>query len=153
MHTDDQYTAIKEIHGLLADSRKEFEAGSKRVPDDRVRELLHGISEDRHAWEAELEADLRQRKPKSDPGGGTIGGTLHRVLLGARDAVNSTSEVNVLAECERDESDLLGRYNSVLDSADLHETTRATMARQQAEVEKNLDRIIQLRVQLESVIH
>ena len=138
---------------MLADGRKEFEAEAQRIPDERVKELLHGISENRHAWETELEAVLRQQKPKSDPGGSSIGGTLHRVLMGARDAVNSTSEVNVLAECERHESDLLGRYNTVLGSADLKETTRATLAGQQAEVEKNLERIVHLRVQLESVIH
>lgn len=153
MHTNEQYEAIHTIHDLLADSRKEYEAASHRVPDERVSGLLLRISEERMGLEEDLGQDLRQHDPKRKVGDGTLGGALHRALLIFRDTINSTSEVNILVEMERQESDLLGRYNKVLRTRDLGEFTRATLTAQHAEIEKNVKKIRDLRRSMEAVVH
>lgn len=153
MHTKKQFDDIGKIHDLLADSRKEYEAASHRVPDVRVKRLLHTISEERHSLEEDLAQDLRQHGPSGKIGDGTLGGTIHRVMLTARDTLNNTSEVNVLVEMERQESDLLGHYNEVLRSQDLDEFTRAALVKQQVEIEGNVHKIHDLRREMEAVEH
>ena len=153
MHSEEQLAAISSIHDLLADSRKDYEAASKRIPDERVHKLFHQISEDRALMEADLAKDIRHHGSIVLPGKGTVPGAIDRILLGVRDAINSTSEVNVLVECERQESALLGRYDKVLDTHDLNEDTRAVLARQQAQIAMNVAHVRILRKQLESVEH
>lgn len=151
MHAKEQSQAVHVIHDLLANSRKEYESASHRVPESHVKQLLHGISQERVVLENELAQDLRQHDPASKVGDGTLNGGLHRTILALRDAVNSTSEVNVLMEMERQEEDLLGHYNNVLQSRDLDEFSRATLTRHHAEIERNVAKVHDLRQQLESV--
>ncbi|MEO8734038.1 MAG: PA2169 family four-helix-bundle protein [Flavobacteriales bacterium] len=153
MHAKEQSEQVHEIHDLLADSRKEYESASHRIPDERVKQLLQTVSRERVGLEEELAKDLRQHDPASKVGNGTVAGDVHRTLLTLRDALNSTSEVNVLVEMERQESDLLGHYETVLDSPDLDEFTRATLTRQHAGIEKNVTKVHDLRRQLESAKH
>lgn len=153
MHTDEQFRSIQEIHDLLADSRKDYKATAQRVDDQQVKQLLLRISSQRTALESELAQDLVQHDPRAKPGSGTMAGTIHRVALKFRDMLNNTSEVNVLVECERQELDLLRRYQKVLNSIDLNEASRATLARQYAEIERNLHEITETRQALESVEH
>ncbi|MEO5584824.1 MAG: PA2169 family four-helix-bundle protein [Flavobacteriales bacterium] len=153
MHSKEQYDAIHTIHDLLADSRKEYEAASHRVPDERVKGLLHRISKERKGMEVDLARNLRQNDPQHKTGDGTLGGALHRALLVFRDAINSTSEVNVLVEMERQESDLLGHYNNVLKTLDLDDFSCATLTQQHMEIEKNVGKIHDLRRSLETVEH
>lgn len=153
MHSKEQYDGIHTIHDLLADSRKEYEAASHRVPDERVKDLLHQISKERTGMEEDLAQNLRQNDPQHKTGDGTLGGALHRAALVFRDSINSTSEVNVLVEMERQESDLLGHYNNVLKTLDLDDFSCATLTRQHTEIEKNVGRIHDLRRSLETVEH
>ena len=155
MHSEEQYEGIREIHDLLADSRKEYEAASHRVPDERVKGLLHSISKRRYALEEDLEQDLRQHGPPNSTklGDGTFAGILHRALLIARDTINNPSEVNVLVEMERQESALLGHYNKVFRTQDLDEFTRAALTAQHKEVERNVNMIRDLRKEMEAVEH
>lgn len=153
MHTEEQYKAVQEIHDLLADSRKNYKAAAHRSGDEHVKQLLLRISEERNVLERELAQDLLEHGPRDPIGDGTLGGTVQRVLLTFRDLINSTSEVNVLVECERQEGDLLGRYTHVLNSVDLNEGTRALLTRQYAELERNMHAITQTRESLEAVEH
>ena len=153
MHTKEQYDAIHTIHDLLADSRKEYLSASHRVHEERVKALLQRISHEREELEEELTKDLRQHDPSQKPGDGTLGGALHRALLTFRDAINSTSEVNILVEMERQESDLLGRYSQVLQTADIGEFTQAMLAGQESAIEQNVKRIHDLRRSMETVEH
>ena len=153
MHTEEQFKWLQEIHDLLADSRKNYNAIAQRVDDTQVKELLLRISSDRANMQNELAQDLVQHDPHNMPGDGTVGGTLHRVMLTFRDILNNTSEVNVLVECQRQDSELLGRYTEVLDSTDLNEASRATLARQYSEVQQHLEQVIRTREAMEAVEH
>lgn len=153
MHTEEQYKWLQEIHDLLADSRKTYNAISHRVDDAHVKELLLRISSKRANMESEVAQDLVQHDPTEKLGNGTVAGTVQRVLLTFRDILNDTNEVNVLVECERQDSELLGRYTQVLNSMDLNEASRATLARQYAELEQDLHQVITTREAMEDVEH
>lgn len=82
---------------------------------------------------------------------GTAHGALHRVVQAFRDAVNDTSDVNVMVECEKQERVLINHYIEVLNSADLNEATRAVLARQLREVEANVRKVREARNAQEGV--
>lgn len=153
MHTKEQYEAIRTVHDLLADSRKEYEAASHRVPEKRMTMLLLQISEERNTLGEELAQDLRRHDPRHRTGDGTLGRALHRAVLILRDTVTSTNEVNVLMEMGRQEADLVRYCNKVLRTSDLDDFSRATRTRQHTEIEKNMSRIHDLRRSLEAVEH
>lgn len=153
MHTEEQFKWLQEIHDLLADSRKTYNAIAHRVDDPQVKELLLRISSERANMESEVAQDLVQHDPTQKPGNGTVAGTVQRVMLTFRDILNDTNEVNVLVECERQDSALLGRYTEVLNTMDLNEASRATLARQYAELEQDLHQVIATREAMEDVEH
>ena len=153
MHTEEQFKSIQEIHDLLIDSCKNYKATSQRVDDDRVKALLLQISSERTSMASELAQDLIQHDPHDKPSNGTVGGSIHRILLTFRDILNNTNEVNILVECERQDSELLGRYGEVLNTIDLIEASRATLTRQYSEVEKSLHQVTATREAMEAVEH
>ena len=150
MHTEEQFRSIQELHDLLADSRKNYKAIAHRVEDERVKQMLLRISSERAALETELAQDLVQHDPYDKPDNGTARGTIHRAMLTFRDILNNTDEVNELAECERQDSELLDRYTAVLNSMYLNEASRGTLAGQCAEVEKDLQHVTQTREGMEA---
>lgn len=152
MHAD-RLTAIRRIQDLLADSRKEYEAAAHRVHDERTKSLLQRIGSSRAALEGEFADDMQRLDPGAQAGDGTVGGTLHRVLLGARDAVNSTSDVNVLVECERLDADLLSQYDEVLSDHGPDGVGHMRFVEHCALITMDLEDIKQLRRQLESIEH
>lgn len=150
MHTKEQVKAVHEIHGLLEDSRREYVATAGRVRNTGTRELLLKMAGERMELEGELERDLAQHGSGAAPVG-TAHGALHRVVQAFRDAVNDTSDVNVMVECEKQERVLVNHYIDVLNGADLNEATRAVLARQLREVEANVRKVREARNAQEGV--
>ena len=151
MHTEEQFIAIQEIHDLLVDSCKSYKTTSQRVDDDRAKALLLQISSKRKTMASELAQDLMQHDPYDKPRHGTLGGSIHRILLTFRDILNNTNEVNILVECEGQDSELLGRYTKVLDTIDLNEATRGTLSRQYLDIEQTLHQVAASRGSMEAV--
>jgi uncharacterized protein (TIGR02284 family) len=149
METSKHHSAIQGLHDLLADSRKGYAEAARRLDDPQAAGLLRNISDKRQGMEDELATLLRRDDPDAKPGNGTIAGTMHRAWMEVRDALSATEHVDVLAECERGESFLLGRYDDVLGEAGLGENSRATLAGQRAEVEDNVSKVRLLRKTLE----
>lgn len=151
MHTEEQFTSIQQIRDLLFDGRKQYEAIAQRIDGTDLSELLHQVGATREGMARELALDLVQHDPQDRGEGGTVGGALHRMLMTVRDLINNTSDVNLLVECQRQDEALLSRYAQVLDTVDLNEASRATLARQCAEVEAQVQRIVAAREQMEAV--
>src|SRR5690606_21826039 len=150
MHTEEQFTSIQQIRDLLFDSGKHYEAIAQRMDSAGLHELLRKMGAARESMAGELALDLVQHDPRDRVEGGTVGGALHRMLMTVRDMVNNTSDVNLLVECQRQDEELLSRYAQVLDTVDLNESSRATLARQCAEVEAQVQRIVEARESIEA---
>jgi uncharacterized protein (TIGR02284 family) len=152
MDTKNDKAELHNIHDLLVDSRKGYKEAAERVEDDRVKALLMAFSQERTALEASVDAELRIQDPEADhDDGGTIKGDLHRAWMDLRDSLSKSENANVLSECERGEGYLLMRYDEVLKKDDLQPATRSLANAQRAQVQKNVDRIKDLRKQFEKI--
>lgn len=151
MHTVEQYNAIHLIRELLADSRSSYQATANRLEDACAQALLRTIAEEREAMVSELGRDLVQHEPWSRKARGNCGGTMQRAVLDFRDLLIHARGNNVLLCCQRQDTELCARLTAVLDSADLTEGTRATLARQCNQVERDGRRMEAVRNSLATV--
>ena len=138
---------LKELHKLLVDSTRNYHSVAKRVNDEQVKDLLLDIADQQTVLEEELGEYLGRET--SDHG--TLGGTLGRVGFAARDLLNNTSEVNLLVECEREQGNLIGQYDRLLNQGHYPPETRTMLEHQRAISEEFLRSVIGMRESLESV--
>lgn len=141
---------LKELHKLLVDSRRNYVSVAKRVEDEQVKDLLLDIADQQTALEEELGEHLGDGKHNAADHG-TLGGTLGRLGFAARDLLNNTSEVNLLVECEREQANLTGQYDQLLNQGHYAPETRTMLERQRAISEGFHRSVIAMRESLESV--
>lgn len=152
METRNDKNELENIHDLLVDSRKGYTEASQRVEDPQVKELLRSFAQERAGLESEVHAELRRQDPECIPSeGGTLKGDLHRAWMDIRDSLSTTENANVLAECERGEGYLLMRYDEVLKKDNLLGSTRVLANSQRTHVQKNIERIKELRRRFEKI--
>jgi uncharacterized protein (TIGR02284 family) len=150
MDTKNDKSELHNIHDLLVDSRKGYLEAAERVEDPQVKQLLKAFSQERTLLEGEVDTELRKQDPQAvHSEGGTIKGDLHRAWMDLRDSLSASENANVLAECERGEGYLLMRCDEVLKKEDLLPATHALLTSQREQVQRNVDRIKQLRAQFE----
>ncbi len=111
MTTTEKY--LKGICELLIDSKLGYSDTARRADDPRLQDLLARIAESRVGMISVLSNTLEDLGI-SPPVSGTFRGTLHRVWIAIRDVVSNTDDVNMVSECERGESYLIGRVDEAL---------------------------------------
>jgi uncharacterized protein (TIGR02284 family) len=152
MDTKNDRTELHNIHDLLVDSRKGYMEAAERAEHSGVKSLLMAFAHERDALESEVDNELRKQDPDAEHrDGGTIKGDLHRAWMDLRDSLSKSDNANVLSECERGEEYLLMRYDEVLKKDDLQPGTRTLATAQRAQVQKNMDRIKDLRKQFDRI--
>ncbi len=135
METTERY--VRDICELLIDSKLGYGDVARRADDHRLRTLLQQIGESRMGMIAST-ANLIEGKADTIPHRGTVKGSLHRVWMAVRDLLSSTSDVNLIAECHRGESYLIGKYDEALRYAALPHDVRALLTGQRAELMANV---------------
>ncbi len=135
MTSTDRY--LSEVCELLIDSRLGYGDASRRADHPRLKSLLANIGESRVSMIAKV-ANTIERTGTSVPRNGTFKGTLHRAWMAVRDIISSTDDVNMIAECERGESYLIGRYDLTLKLSELSEDLRTMLVGQRADLMSNL---------------
>lgn len=138
MTTTDRY--LKDISELLIDSKLGYGDTSRRTDDPRLTDLLTGIGQgriDKIATVSGLLEDRGIRPPLS----GTFKGMLHRVWIAIRDVVAHTDDVNMISECLRGESYLIGRVDAALRDEGVTEEVKEVLRVQREELMDNLERI------------
>lgn len=152
MDTKNDKSELHNIHDLLVDSRKGYMEAAERAEDNGVKSLLMAFAQERNALESAVDTELRKQDPEAEHReGGTVKGGLHRAWMDLRDSLSKSDNANVLSECERGEGYLLMRYDEVLKKDDLQAGTRMLASNQRAEVQKNVERIKQLRKTFEKI--
>ncbi|MBP6311776.1 MAG: PA2169 family four-helix-bundle protein [Flavobacteriales bacterium] len=151
MDIKEQVNKLQSIHDLIVDSKKGYQEASNRAEDIRVKALLETMALHRVPLEADLDAGLQTLEPGRAHHDGTIKGDLHRAWIDVRDALSTSDNANVLKECERGEKYLLEQYDDVLSDADLAMSLREPLMKQRAEVQSDLNRVIDLRKTFEAV--
>lgn len=152
MDTKNDLTELRNIHDLLVDSHKGYMEAAERAEDPRVKQLLMTFAQERERLEGDVDSELRKQDPDAaHRDGGTIKGDLHRAWMDIRDSLTKSENANVLSECERGEGYLLMRYDEVLKKEDLQSGTRTLATAQRTQVQKNVDRIKELRKTFEKI--
>lgn len=104
---------IRTLTGLMHDSALGYAAASRHAESQELKTFLRDISVSRASNAIKLVGLLR-KNDVSIPLGGTMFGGLHRAWMALRDFLSSTDDVNMLAECARGESYLVGRFDEAL---------------------------------------
>lgn len=152
MELRDDLTQLNNVKDLLVDSQKGYLQAAERVEDVQLKGILTHLSTSRTSLLAAMDKLIAAAAPDQPPReGGTIKGDLHRTWMEVRDALSTSDNANVLAECERGEEFLLMRYDEVLKKEDLNLAARSTLQEGSAIVQGNLERVRQLRKRHEKV--
>ncbi len=152
MELRDDLTQLNNVKDLLVDSQKGYLQAAVRVEDVQLKGILTHLSNSRTSLLAAMDKLIAAAAPDQPPReGGTIKGDLHRTWMEVRDALSTSDNANVLAECERGEEFLLMRYDEVLKKEDLNPAARSTLQEQRAIVQGNVERVRQLRKRHEKV--
>src|SRR5688572_12923293 len=125
MTTTERY--LKDICGLLIDSKLGYADTAKRADDPRLQELLDGISASRVAVITLLSGTLEQQGGAA-PRSGTFKASLHRLWIAVRDVLSNTDDLNMVNECLRGESYLIGRVDEAMKDPALRPEVRAMLA-------------------------
>ena len=135
MATTDRY--LRDICELLIDSRLGYGDAAGRANDPRLHDLLAGIGETRLAMIANVSNRIGHMGAPV-PHNGTFKGTIHRAWMAIRDLLSNTHDVNMIAECHRGESYLIGKYDAALRDGALPEDVRTLLSGQRVELMANL---------------
>lgn len=138
MTTTDRY--LKEICELLIDSKLGYSDISMRTDDPRLTDLLSNIAKDRIGKISMVSNKLADRDVQP-PSSGTFKGTLHRVWIAVRDVLSNADDVNMISECLRGESFLIGRFDEALNDEGVGQEVKALLKDQREMLMANLDRI------------
>lgn len=131
---------LKDICELLIDSKLGYADTATRADDPRLQELLASVGEGREGTIALLSAALEDHGV-SPPRSGTFKGKLHRLWIAARDILSNTDDVNMLSECMRGESFLIGRVDEALKDAAVLPAMQVMLAAERAKLMNNVERI------------
>ncbi len=152
MELRDDLTQLNNVKDLLVDSQKGYLQAAERVEDVQLKGILTHLSTSRTSLLAAMDKLIAAAAPDQPPReGGTVKGDLHRTWMEVRDALSTSDNANVLAECERGEEFLLMRYDEVLKKEELNPAARSTLQEQRAIVQGNVERVRQLRKRHEKV--
>lgn len=124
----------------MIDSKLGYGDTARRTDDPRLMDLLESISHDRIGKVSTLSNTLQDRGVKP-PHSGTFKGTLHRVWIALRDVVSNTNDVNMVSECLRGESYLIGRIDEAMKDQEVEQDVKAILKVQREKLMENLDRI------------
>src|SRR5690606_18086852 len=138
MTATDRY--LKDICELYIDSKLGYSDTAKRADDPRLQDVLADIGESRAGTIALLSATLED-SGVAPPRSGTFKGTLHRLWIASRDILSNTDDVNMVSECLRGESFLIGRVDEALKDAAVQADLKSMLTRERAKLMDNVDRI------------
>lgn len=138
MTTTDRY--LNEMCALLIDSKLGYMDAARRANDPRLKKLLANISDARLGMVATV-SNLIDRTGARIPFKGTFKGSLHRVWMAVRDIISNTADVNMIAECERGESYLVGKYDEAVHHGGFSADLLSTISRQREELMSNIMQI------------
>jgi uncharacterized protein (TIGR02284 family) len=114
--TGDSKGAINQLIETCRDGQYGFEEAAKSIGDPALRAELMQYSMQRREFATALQQAVRslgEEPPKS----GSLSGKLHRSWMNVRQAVSSSDDYSILAECERGEDSAVEAYREAMSNA------------------------------------
>ncbi len=147
------YSALQDLINRLQDAEKGFQEVAKATSSVPLKEWLVKYSEERHHMHKDLESLCKSigYEPEVKT---TFLGDLHRMFIDIK--INNTSMQNqfdaVVTEIDRGASTLISDYQKVLDEVDMPQHFTAKLIQQKLQIEGELDSLIALKEEFNSVM-
>ncbi len=145
---------LKDLYKLLGDGIKGYQEASSKAATPQLASFLSTLASDRMGMKQELGTAIGQLHPGVDKlDDGTLKGDLHRAWLDIRQALTSSEDPAVLAECERGEEYLTKRYDTVMEDSKTPPEVMILLRKQASQVTTTLSTITALRKTVEYATH
>lgn len=137
---DDTISTLNNLIETCKDGQQGFAAAAEGVKNGELKTLFHNYSQQRAAFAAELQQEVRRLG--GDPERtGSLAATLHRGWIDIKSAVTGEDEGAVISECERGEDAAKRNYEDALGEEHLPGNVRSIIERQYTQVKEAHDRI------------
>jgi uncharacterized protein (TIGR02284 family) len=143
MKNQDTISTLNDLIETCKDGEEGFRVCAEDLQDQQLKINFTARAEDCAAAASELQELVRSLGGKPETGS-SISGALHRRWVDIKSLITGKDTLAVLTECERGEDVALKSYRSALEK-DLSQNVRAVIEKQLTGVQRNHDRIKQLR--------
>ncbi len=144
MFGHDHSATFNTLIATTLDSVDGYRKAAEKATNPRYTELFTTLANEREQVVRGLQNYVSSTggNPEDD---GTILAAAHRAFLSLRDAVTGSDDAAILAEVERGEDYLKGKYDTALAATDLKPEAKAAIDQAYASVKKGHDRIEAMR--------
>ena len=145
---NDNESTLNTLIATTLDSADGYRKAAEKADNERYRSLFLEFAGERERCVRQLQDEVRQLggNPEDD---GSILAAAHRTFLSLRDAVTGSDDRSVIAEVERGEDYIKGKYEAALDSGRLTGSAEQAVRQAYQSVREGHDRMSQLKHSLE----
>ena len=148
---DDQNPDVTVLNSLITttiDSALGFEESAERSDNPRFQAMFREYAGERRQVVSRLQDEVRRLggTPEDD---GSVKAAAHRRWVDLRDAVSSSGDKEVIAEVERGEDYIKGKYEAALRDDELSAETRSVISQAFESVRSGHDRASALKHSME----
>lgn len=147
---NDNEATLNSLIATTLDSADGYRKAAEKADSERYRSLFLEFAGERERVVRDLQAEVRSLggNPEDD---GTVLAAAHRAFLSLRDAVTGQDDASIIAEVERGEDYIKGKYETALEGGKLSGSADAAVRRAYQSVREGHDRMSQLKHSLEGV--
>lgn len=145
---NDNESTLNTLIATTLDSADGYRKAAEKADNERYRSLFLEFAGERERCVRQLQDEVRQLggNPEDD---GSILAAAHRTFLSLRDAVTGSDDRSVIAEVERGEDYIKGKYEAALDSGRLTGSAEQAVRQAYQSVREGHDRMSQLKHSVE----
>lgn len=147
--------SISTLNTLIAttiDSVTGYEDSAKNIHDERLREVFRSRADERQQVVEELRSEVRRLGGDPEEGGSFMG-KAHQRFEDLKAAITGRDEKAIINEVERGEDYLKEKWQTALQSGNLHGETHDLVERCYQSVKQGHDQISQLKHAFEGQAH
>jgi uncharacterized protein (TIGR02284 family) len=139
MSVDHDISVLNSLIKTTLDSRKGFRDAAEQSVNTQFQRMFEEFSEDRSRVAARMQEQVRRLggNPEDDS---SFLAAAHRTFLDLRAALSGSDDRTVIAEVERGEDYIKGKFEEALNDDELSPDTRAVVQEAYASVRKGHDR-------------
>lgn len=144
---DENTVTLNTLIATLIDSVEGYEKSASEVDNQRYAQMFMARAQERQQAVTDLQAAVAALggNPEDD---GSVMGTIHRAFQSLREAVSTKDDAAIVAEIERGEDYLKGKFEMALESDMLDAASRQAITAAWESVKSGHDEMSQLKHEL-----
>jgi uncharacterized protein (TIGR02284 family) len=140
----DTISTLNTLIATTTDSINGYEKSATEIKDQRLQEIFRQRASDRQQVVQQLREEVRRLGGDPDDSGSFLG-KAHQMFESLKSAVTSGDEKSIINEVERGEDYLKDKFQTALQSGDLHGESQQVVERCYQSVKQGHDQISQLK--------